>query len=1019
MSAQVMSAIDDRLLAFEQAARSSTKVPELDPFLPPPGDSDRPEAVRELVRVALELRWARGDRPNLAEYVKRYPELAEPEALAAVAYEDYRQRVLAGEQPSRDTYHAQYGIDVADWHSPDAATSRRAATLIDPPLERPPAGAASEVVTVRVFPTEPNFQPSGLQPGDNFLGFKLVRELGRGAFARVFLAHQADLADRPVALKISAVLAGEVRTLARLQHTNIVPVYSVHQSGRFQAVCMPFFGGTTLAAALSDFVTASRIPSGRAILDAVRMQREPSAGVSSSALAFLESASHVDATLWIVERVADALAHAHERGVIHRDIKPANVLISDDGQPMLLDFNLAQDENEADRARAGGTFPYMAPEQMAAFAGGPRRVDGRADVYSLGVLLFQLLARKRPYPDYSGDTAVVVARTLEDRAGPPPRLCQLNSEVTPAVESIVRKCLEPDVAKRYQSAADLRDDISRHRANLPLRYAVEPSLRERARKWVRRHPRLVSPSALAAYAAALLLAGSAIVVQMSLNAREERREREQRAAFEEYEEGQKAKRVAAYKRFEDFLISADGVKLAAGSPERCAEVVRLGTAALGQYGATEPGWEDQDEVTRLASAERDRLRSEVGELAFLAARAAAITRREADLAARLNALAGKTLGPAEKSAVAAQRSELIGLTTAELSSAVADGGRGDLLRAHDLAARGRFREALPLAARFVTKNPDDFGGWFLKAQCHDFLGQYEDARAAYSTAAALRPRSARPVASRGDLAFRHGKDLDQARIDFERALELDPNLFEARLNRALLLRRAGRNADAIAELDRLASDPNAPTRVYFVRAQVKEVAGDKAGAAKDRAEAMKREPVDPASYVSRGLARASNDLEGALADFQAAEKLDPLYPLAMVNQAWVLGEKMNRPADALAAVDRLLALYPDHHTGRGGRAVLLARLGRGEEAIAATRQYLLNSPHPATYYQGACVFAIVSKTDPKYRDEAVRLAAAALLRGFGHDFLLTDEDLDPIRDNEQFRKLAAGVKVMKDLGGKK
>src|SRR5262249_9697431 len=445
----------------------------------------------------------------------------------------------------------------------------------------------------------------------------------------------------------------------------------------------------------------------------------------------------------------------------------------------------------------------------------------------------------------------------------------------------------------------------------------------------------------------------------------------------------------------------------------------LGTEALGQYGATEPGWEDRDDVARLASAERDRLRSEVGELAFLTARAAAITRRDADLAARLNAIAGQALGPAEKSAVAAQRSELTGLTPAEISTAVTDGGRGRLLPAHDLAARGRYREALQLAARFVAKNPDDFGGWFLKAQCHDFLGQYEEARAAYSTCAALRPRSARPVAARGDLAFRHGKDLDQARIDFERAVELDPNLFEARLNRALLLRRAGRYSDAIAELDRLATDPNAPTRVYFVRSQVKEAAGDKVGAAADRAEGLKREPEDPASFVSRGLARAPNDQDGALVDFQAAAKLDPLYPLAMGNQGWILGEKMNRPVDALAAVDRLLALYPDHHTGRGGRAVLLARLGRGEEAIAATRQYLLNSPHPATYYQGACVFAIVSKADPKYRDEAVRLAASALLRGFGHDFLLTDEDLDPIRDNDQFRKLAEGVKVMKDLGGKK
>jgi len=325
---------------------------------------------------------------------------------------------------------------------------------------------------------------------------------------------------------------------------------------------------------------------------------------------------------------------------------------------------------------------------------------------------------------------------------------------------------------------------------------------------------------------------------------------------------------------------------------------------------------------------------------------------------------------------------------------------------------------LPLADRFVAKNSDDFGAWFLKARCHDELGEFDDARAAYSTCAALRPRSAQPLAARGYLSLRHANDRVQALADLNRALELDPNLGEARLNRALVLRRMGRPADAVADLDRLAADPNAPTRIYFVRAQVKDAMGDKAGAAADRAEGMKREPADPASFVTRGLARVSQDMDAALADFRAAEKLEPRYADAMVNQAWLLGETMNRPANALEVVDRLLALYPDHQTGRGGRAVYLARLGRNDEAIAAIRRYLADAPHPATYYRAACVFAMVSKTDPKYRDEAVRFVAIALLRGWGHGFLLTDEDLNAIRDHEQFRKLADGVKVMKDLGGK-
>ena len=201
---------------------------------------------------------------------------------------------------------------------------------------------------------------------------------------------------------------------------------------------------------------------------------------------------------------------------------------------------------------------------------------------------------------------------------------------------------------------------------------------------------------------------------------------------------------------------------------------------------------------------------------------------------------------------------------------------------------------------------------------------------------------------------------------------------------------------------------------------MKDAAGDKAGAAADRAEGMKRVPADPASFVIRGLARRANDPEGALADFRAAEKLDPFYP-GCDGQSGLAARREDEPpggcpggrGSAAGSVPR-----PPHRPRRPGG--LLARLGRARRS---------QSPQPAatwwkhrtpsTYYQAACVFAIVSKTDPKYRDEAVRLVATALLRGFGHDFLLTDEDLDPIRDNEQFRKLADGVKVMKDLGGKK
>src|SRR5207245_10553893 len=110
--------------------------------------------------------------------------------------------------------------------------------------------------------------------------------------------------------------------------------------------------------------------------------------------------------------------------------------------------------------------------------------------------LYEMLTRHDPYHLPSGSVKEVLPRILEDRKGPPPSLRCWNKDVSPAVESIVRHCLHPDPAQRYQSAHELREDLERHRANLPLMYAPEPSLGERARKWVRRHPRLTSLSSM-------------------------------------------------------------------------------------------------------------------------------------------------------------------------------------------------------------------------------------------------------------------------------------------------------------------------------------------------------------------------------------------------------------------------------------------------------------------------------------------------------------------------------------------
>ena len=140
--------------------------------------------------------------------------------------------------------------------------------------------------------------------------------------------------------------------------------------------------------------------------------------VATPILDIMEKLSHVEAVLWIGARLADALVHSHARGILHLDLKPENILLADDGQPMLLDFNLSIDLRDTvsmELARIGGTLPYMSPEQIEAFRGGKREIDARSDLYSLGVILFELLTKNSPFQRRAGRLENVLNGMVVDR----------------------------------------------------------------------------------------------------------------------------------------------------------------------------------------------------------------------------------------------------------------------------------------------------------------------------------------------------------------------------------------------------------------------------------------------------------------------------------------------------------------------------------------------------------------------------------------------------------------------------
>jgi serine/threonine protein kinase len=332
---------------------------------------------------------------------------------------------------------------------------------VDAPTLPLPAGGSATGGAARI-----------LERGETIDDFEVISILGRGAFGVVYRARQRSL-DREVALKVAANRGSEGRTMARLEHRHIVQVFSetVDQATNQRLLCMQLVSGVPLDVLIDELRLVElrgRRWTGADLLSIVDARAAVSPVLDATALRDrqrLESMDAVEATAWIGARLAESLDYAHQQGVLHRDIKPANVLINRYGQPLLADFNISFQSFDAGRTAAdnfGGTLAYMAPEHLAAFSPRddtpPEAVDARSDLYSLGIVVGELLSTRFPIaPPGTGDasrlarvTSLADWRRQYEHAVPAQPADSLK-----ALHTVVARCLSADPADRYQRGTQM------------------------------------------------------------------------------------------------------------------------------------------------------------------------------------------------------------------------------------------------------------------------------------------------------------------------------------------------------------------------------------------------------------------------------------------------------------------------------------------------------------------------------------------------------------------------------------
>ena len=398
--------------------------------------SERERCLIDVVKDSYQSSRQSGQVVCIEDLWQSFPESMQLIALAELLLLEFRLRRAADDTFSLADYSQRFpgqSVLIADLFAQDAASDSTPATI----ARLVETTDFAETLIVGLSPDQPNFPKVTVTLDEKlvpqqFGRYQIERELGRGGMGAVYLALDEQL-DRKVAIKIpffkdeedrvEAVerFYREARAMATVRHANLCPVFDVGQFEQWHFLTMAFIDGQTLADKLKE---AGSLP----VIQAVTLMKT----------------------------VALAMQNAHEAGIVHRDLKPSNIMLTSDLEPIIMDFGLArrQREGEVDLTSSGtimGSPSYMSPEQVESRLS---EIGPATDVWAMGVILYQMLAGKRPF---EGSVASIFGQIVSCEPEPP---SSLQTEVSPELDAVCLKAMSKSPSQRQASAAELAKDLS-------------------------------------------------------------------------------------------------------------------------------------------------------------------------------------------------------------------------------------------------------------------------------------------------------------------------------------------------------------------------------------------------------------------------------------------------------------------------------------------------------------------------------------------------------------------------------